>query len=103
VAIRKESLVKLGLLKNNKLEAGLFRGECVSLEGDQANMSWISWMKPTSETPDFTYLSAFGTIGAERDSFFSSTRFCGKPETVGFNKGFKLQAASYKALDALIG
>ena len=62
VAIRKESLVKLGLLKNNKLEAGLFRGECVSLEGDQANMSWISWLKPTSETPDFHIPSAFGTL-----------------------------------------
>jgi hypothetical protein len=48
VAIQKESLVKLGLLKNNKLEAGLFRGECLSLEGDQATMSWISCSRLTA-------------------------------------------------------
>jgi hypothetical protein len=62
VAIQKESLIKLGLLKNNKLEAGLFRAECLSLEGDSATMSWISWLKPTSETPDFHIPSAFGTL-----------------------------------------
>jgi hypothetical protein len=62
VAIQKESLIKLGLLKNNKIEAGLFRAECLSLEGDQANMSWISWLKPTSETLDFHIPSSFGTL-----------------------------------------
>jgi hypothetical protein len=25
-------------------------------------MSWISWLKPTSETPDFHIPSAFGTL-----------------------------------------
>ena len=62
VAIRKESLLKLGLLKDNRIEAGIFRAECVSLVGDQANMSWISWLTPTSETPDFHIASAFGTL-----------------------------------------
>ena len=62
VAIQKESLKKLGLLNGNKIEAGVFRAECTSLVGDQATMSWISWLMPASETPDFHIPSAFGTL-----------------------------------------
>ena len=62
VAIQKESLIKLGLLKGNRIEAGLFRADCYSLEGDKADMKWISWLKPTSETPDFHIPSSFGVL-----------------------------------------
>jgi hypothetical protein len=62
VAIRKESLRGLGVLKGSKLEAGLYRGDCLSLNGDQASMSWISWMNPKSETPDFHIPSSFGCL-----------------------------------------
>jgi len=66
VAMQKESLIELGLLKGNKLEAGVFRAECTSLIGDQATMSWISWLTPASETPDFHIPSAFGTLVLEQ-------------------------------------
>jgi len=62
VAIQKKSLITLGLLNGNKIEAGVFRAECTSLTGDQATMSWISWLMPASETPDFHIPSAFGTL-----------------------------------------
>lgn len=62
IAIKKESLLILGLLKGNRLEAGIFRADCVSLAGDQANMTWISWISPASDSPDFHIPSAFGTL-----------------------------------------
>jgi len=62
IAIRKESLRQLGLLQGNTLQAGLYRAECTSLEGDKATMSWISWIKPNSETPDFHISSSFGRL-----------------------------------------
>lgn len=62
VAISKKSLVTLGLLKNNRLEAGIFRGDCTTLVGNEATIKWISWMKPASDTPDFHIPSAFGFL-----------------------------------------
>ena len=53
---------RLGLLNNNRIEAGLFRAYCTKLEGDRADLEWISWVNPESEKPDFHIPSAFGTI-----------------------------------------
>lgn len=66
VAIGKESLKKLGLLRGNKLEAGLFRGECSEAAvGKESNIKWISWVQPDSPTPDFHIPSAFGLLVLE--------------------------------------
>ncbi len=63
VAISKESLKQLGLLKGNKIEAGLFRGECSeAIEGSESKIKWISWVKPDSQTPNFHIPSAFGLL-----------------------------------------
>lgn len=62
VAISKKSLTTLGLLKNNRIEAGIFRGDCIRLAGNEATIKWISWMKPASDTPDFHVPSAFGLL-----------------------------------------
>lgn len=63
VAIGKESLKQLGLLKGNKIEAGLFRGECSeAIEGSELKIKWISWVKPDSKTPNFHIPSAFGLL-----------------------------------------
>jgi hypothetical protein len=56
------SLRKLGLLENNRLQAGLYRGQCLRLTGQQAEFKWISWVRPDSERPDFHIPSSFGTI-----------------------------------------
>lgn len=63
VAIGKESLKQLGLLKGNKIEAGLFRGECSeAIEGSELKIKWVSWVKPDSKTPNFHIPSAFGLL-----------------------------------------
>lgn len=62
VAISKRSLSDLGLLRNHKLEAGIFRANCVKLVGSEASIKWISWIPPKSETPDFHVPSAFGSL-----------------------------------------
>ena len=62
-AISKKSLTGLGLIKDSKIEAGLFRGDCVNLNGGvKADIKWISWVKPDSPTPNFHIPSAFGLL-----------------------------------------
>jgi len=65
VAISKKSLKELGLLKDATLMAGLYRGNCIALKGNEANLKWISWVRPDSETPDFHIPSSFGILRLE--------------------------------------
>jgi len=65
-AIRLASLKELGLLKNNVLEAGLYRGYCMQLPNPEADLRWISWVKPEVEEPDFHIPSSFGKLILEQ-------------------------------------
>lgn len=67
IAIKKKSLLDLGVIKGTTIEAGLFRGNCVEidLDGDK-KIKWISWVKPASKTPDFHIPSAFGILTLEK-------------------------------------
>jgi hypothetical protein len=65
IAISKRSLNQLGMLKDKNLQAGLFRGNCISLSGKEATIKWISWVKPKSPDPDFHIPSAFGVLTLE--------------------------------------
>lgn len=65
LAISKQSLTSLGVLKNNTLQAGLYRADCISLKGKDATFKWISWIRPDSETPDFHIASSFGILKLE--------------------------------------
>lgn len=56
------SLRDLDLLNNDELQAGLFRGECLETGDTQSSFSWISWVKPDSDRPDFHIPSSFGVI-----------------------------------------
>jgi hypothetical protein len=56
------SLRQLGLLQQNSLQVGLFRGECLELAGTKSIFNWISWIKPDSGHPDFHIPSAFGML-----------------------------------------
>ena len=66
-AINLDSLRELGILVNNKMEAGLYRGLCTNLPVNniEANFKWISWVKPDSEQPDFHIPSSFGVFCLE--------------------------------------
>ncbi|MFC0773555.1 carbohydrate-binding family 9-like protein [Terrimonas alba] len=64
-AIGIQSLKELGLLKGNRLQAGLFRAECKDINNGKADLRWISWVKPQSAEPDFHIPSAFGTLKLE--------------------------------------
>ncbi|MFY0650584.1 MAG: carbohydrate-binding family 9-like protein [Cyclobacteriaceae bacterium] len=57
-----QSLRQLGILKGDRIKAGLFRGECTGLEGSQADLKWISWVDPLTKEPDFHVPSAFGEL-----------------------------------------
>jgi hypothetical protein len=65
IAISKKSLTDLGLLKNNTLQAGLYRADCLALNGSCTRFQWMSWVKPDSETPDFHIPSSFGVLKLE--------------------------------------
>ncbi|THU37089.1 endoxylanase [Niastella caeni] len=65
VAISIQSLKELGLLRNNRILAGLFRAERNNLREGKAGLRWISWLKPNSAKPDFHIPSAFGVLVLE--------------------------------------
>jgi hypothetical protein len=59
------SLMELGLLKDNILQAGLYRGYCMKLPKPKAELIWISWVKPEVDKPDFHIPSSFGLLKFE--------------------------------------
>lgn len=61
-AISLASLKQLGLLKRNRLQAGLFRAECTGIENGRPNFKWISWINPSVPEPDFHIPAAFGIL-----------------------------------------
>lgn len=61
-AISKKSLQQLKLLKNNTLEAGLFRANCAFQANGEPDFKWISWLQPDAKTPDFHIASSFGIL-----------------------------------------
>ncbi|NOU59735.1 carbohydrate-binding family 9-like protein [Marinifilum caeruleilacunae] len=67
-AISLQSLRNLGILKENKIEAGLYRGFCTHLPDKNrgAGFKWISWVKPDSAKPDFHIPSSFGVLNLEK-------------------------------------
>jgi len=70
-SISLSSLKDLGLLKNNILEAGLYRGYCMQLPNInseiEADLRWISWVNPNVDQPDFHIPSSFGILKLESD------------------------------------
>jgi hypothetical protein len=60
LALSKASLKKLRLLKDNQLQAGLYRANCSFNASGDPHFKWISWVNPESKTPDFHIPSSFG-------------------------------------------
>jgi hypothetical protein len=65
IAISKASLKALGLLRDNRIEAGLFRADRIPNTQSAGAFKWISWVMPDATTPDFHIPSAFGVLELE--------------------------------------
>ena len=62
-SISLESLRRHGLYKDDGiLRAGLYRGEYFTNAKNETEVGWISWVIPSSESPDFHIPSSFGIL-----------------------------------------
>ncbi|UMB52405.1 endoxylanase [Lutibacter sp. A64] len=60
------SLKKLNLLIGSKIEAGIFRAKYNKQEDDASyRPTWISWVNPNTETPNFHTPTSFGELYLE--------------------------------------
>lgn len=57
-----QSLKDLKLLQNNSIEAGIYRAKFSLVENLQYEPTWISWVNPNTETPNFHIASSFGKL-----------------------------------------
>ena len=67
VTICLSSLNKLGLLKNNILEAGLYRGYCMKHPNSESELKWILLMKSNLKTLHFHIPSSLGILKLESE------------------------------------
>lgn len=61
-AIRIASLKKFDLIKNNQIETGIFRAKYSKTDGHDYEPTWITWVNPVTETPNFHIPSSFGIL-----------------------------------------
>lgn len=62
IAISIKSLNSLKLIKENKIEAGIFRAKYKELENLIFEPTWISWVNPNTENPNFHTPESFGVL-----------------------------------------
>jgi hypothetical protein len=55
-----QSLKELNLIHNNVIEVGVFRAKFSENENKSYEPTWISWVNPDTETPNFHIASSFG-------------------------------------------
>lgn len=55
-----QSLKDLNLIQNNTIEAGVYRAKFLKDEAQEYEPTWISWVNPNTETPNFHIASSFG-------------------------------------------
>jgi len=56
------TLKQVGLLNNNQIQVGLYRGHCTEIAGEKTLFKWISWVDPQTPKPDFHVPSSFGSF-----------------------------------------
>lgn len=59
-AITIDSMKQLDLIKENKIEAGVYRAKYHSKDNINFEPVWISWIDPQTEKPNFHIASSFG-------------------------------------------
>lgn len=57
-----QSLNNFKLIKNNKIETGIFRAKYSPDKNGNFEPTWITWVNPNTETPNFHIASSFGTL-----------------------------------------
>ena len=62
IAISLPSLKKLNLIRDNKIEAGIFRAKYKEQENSIFEPTWISWVNPETEGPNFHTPTSFGLL-----------------------------------------
>ncbi|WP_242202617.1 sugar-binding protein [Aestuariivivens insulae] len=61
-AISKASLKALKLINNNSIEAGIYRAKYNLQHDGSYEPTWITWVNPNTEMPDFHIASSFGVL-----------------------------------------
>jgi hypothetical protein len=57
-----KSLKSLSLIKNNRIETGIFRAKYIKTQSKSVKPNWITWINPNTETPNFHIASSFGVL-----------------------------------------
>jgi hypothetical protein len=57
-----ESLKSFNLVKNNRIETGVFRAKYIKAQNECFEPNWITWINPNTETPNFHIASSFGVF-----------------------------------------
>lgn len=65
IAISLASLTKLGLLKEGKIETGIYRAKYNKQNDGSYEPTWITWVNPNTESPNFHIPSSFGILHLE--------------------------------------
>jgi hypothetical protein len=68
-AISIKSLIKLGLLKNGQIETGVYRAKYNKQNNGDYEPTWITWVNPMTETPNFHIASSFGILKLDNFNF----------------------------------
>lgn len=62
IAITIQSLKDLHLLKNGKIETGIYRAKYKQQKDNTFKPTWIPWVNPNTETPNFHTPTSFGVL-----------------------------------------
>ena len=62
IAITIQSLKNFDLIKDNSIEAGIYRAKYTKQENNLFEPTWISWVNPNTETPNFHVPESFGNL-----------------------------------------
>ncbi|MDR6844718.1 sugar-binding protein [Flavobacterium granuli] len=57
-----QSLNDFKLIKNNKIETGIFQAKYSPDKNGNFEPIWVTWINPNTETPNFHIASSFGTL-----------------------------------------
>ncbi len=68
IAISIASLKQLDLLKSGKIETGIYRAKYNKQENGSYEPTWITWVNPNTETPNFHTPTSFGILHLENFS-----------------------------------